>query len=170
MKRFKKSICSIIFLFLLCSVALIHPLAYSHEIEELNERIEKLEEIAVTSTKDGIKMGGTTLNLSGYIKTDLLYTDNGVNGGNGVITVRSVKDADPDGERRFDLTARESRLRIKTSTPIDGKPFKTHIEVDFYGSGGNEVVSNSYGLRLRHAYGSWGNLFNWSNLVYVYGS
>lgn len=34
----------------------------------------------------------------------------------------------------------------------------THVEVDFYGADGNESVSNSHGLRLRHTYFSVGCL------------
>ena len=46
----------------------------------------------------------------------------------------------------------------------------TYLEGDFYGADGNESVSNSHGLRLRHAYGSLGHLLagqTWTNFMYV---
>jgi hypothetical protein len=44
----------------------------------------------------------------------------------------------------------------------------THVEFDFYGADGNESVSNSHNLRLRHAYASLGNLLagqTWTNFM-----
>jgi hypothetical protein len=44
----------------------------------------------------------------------------------------------------------------------------THVEFDFYGADGNESVSNSHGFRLRHAYGTLGNLLagqTWTNFM-----
>jgi len=51
------------------------------------------------------------------------------------------------------LSARNSKFWIKTRTTSDDiRPLMTLLEVDFWGSNANEKNSNSYGLRLRHAY------------------
>jgi hypothetical protein len=58
----------------------------------------------------------------------------------------------------------------KTSTPTSWGDLVTYVEGDFYGADGNESVSNSNGLRLRHAYGSLGPLLGgqtWTNFMYV---
>ena len=47
---------------------------------------------------------------------------------------------------------------MKTSTPTSFGDLNTHVEFDFYGADGNESVSNSHGLRLRHAFGTLGHL------------
>jgi hypothetical protein len=64
--------------------------------------------------------------------------------------------------------ARESRLFVKTNTPTSMGDLNTHVELDFYGADGNESVSNSHGFRLRHAYGTLGNLLagqTWTNFM-----
>jgi hypothetical protein len=69
---------------------------------------------------------------------------------------------------RFRAHARQTRLRIKTSTPTDWGPLKTLIETDFFGNGGNQAFSNSTSLRVRHAYASIGGLSAgqyWSNFM-----
>jgi hypothetical protein len=53
------------------------------------------------------------------------------------------------------MTARESRLFVKTKTQSDSGVISTHVEGDFYGEGGTGTYSNSRSFRLRHAYGSW---------------
>ena len=47
-------------------------------------------------------------------------------------------------------------------------PLKTRFEGDFFGSGGNQIFSNSTSFRLRHAFGSVGGLLagqTWSNFM-----
>jgi hypothetical protein len=47
-------------------------------------------------------------------------------------------------------------------------PLKTRFEGDFFGGGGNQVISNSTSFRLRHAFGSIGGLMagqTWSNFM-----
>ncbi len=75
--------------------------------------------------------------------------------------------ADRDGHVR--LHAKQSRLRIQSETNLsNGDSLKTHLEGDFYGSGGNETFSNSTGLRLRHAYATFGRWTigqTWTNFM-----
>lgn len=58
----------------------------------------------------------------------------------------------------FRAHARQSRLFVKTKTPSEFGDVKTLFEGDFFGSGGNEVFSNSASFRIRHAYGEVGGL------------
>lgn len=50
------------------------------------------------------------------------------------------------------MSARDSRLWVKTRTPTQQGPVRTLIEVDFLGTKGSEATSNPHALRLRHAY------------------
>jgi len=51
------------------------------------------------------------------------------------------------------LSARDSRLWVKTRTPSEYGPIRALIETDFLGTAsGTEVNTNSHGIRLRHAY------------------
>jgi hypothetical protein len=68
----------------------------------------------------------------------------------------------------FIMHAKQTRLGLFTNTTTDYGKFNTRIETDFYGSGGNQTASNSYGLRLRRAYGELGNLLvgqEWSTFI-----
>lgn len=52
-----------------------------------------------------------------------------------------------------DFTAKESRINFASTHDIDGHAIKTFLEIDFQAAmQGNEVVSNSYNPRLRHAF------------------
>ena len=108
----------------------------------------------------------TTYKFGGYAKFDAMFTD--------------YSDATPDGNslmRQFyyapqipvgsgasdditaDFQARETRInfRADTTTP-GGDSITAFIEMDFFIHGdGNEVVSNSYSPRLRHAFIKYNN-------------
>ncbi|WP_299196161.1 DcaP family trimeric outer membrane transporter [uncultured Amphritea sp.] len=99
------------------------------------------------------KAGDTDFNIGGYVKFDASYNNFAYTGNGTIVTTTALKNGDSADDGNLDMSARESRFWLKTSTLINGSTLKTHIEGDFYGSGGNEVVSNSHGLRLRHAYG-----------------
>lgn len=69
---------------------------------------------------------------------------------------------------KFKLGAKASRLGVKTLTPSRLGPVSTLLELDFLGGQGNEVATNSYVPRLRHAWlsvGDWGAGQTWSNLL-----
>ncbi len=165
-------------------------------IEALKQTVQRLEdkmvclerhqiETAKSDTQQNVKMGnnpkmagnlalpaGTTMSLYGYVKLDAVYSDVSAGSGGagnqlflpGQIPVG--EQADNDGNLVFH--ARQSRLGIKTSTPTAWGKLKTRFEGDFFGTGGNQTVSNSYGFRLRHAYGQLGNLLagqTWSTFM-----
>ncbi len=108
----------------------------------------------------------TTVEVGGYIKTDFIYDfDEALGDAFNVdgITITGVGD-----NARFRAHARQTRLFFKASTETERGPLKTHVEFDFFGGGGNEVFSNSYSPRLRHAYGTWNGWTvgqTWSNFM-----
>ncbi|MBF0368946.1 MAG: hypothetical protein HQL52_05745 [Magnetococcales bacterium] len=78
---------------------------------------------------------------------------------------------DSQGEEgQVTLSARSSRLWLKTETSTSLGSFKTHTEMDFWGSSGNENVSNSHNPRLRHVYGTLGNFtFGQTSSTFING-
>jgi len=113
---------------------------------------------------------GATMKIYGYTKLDVLWTDQ--NGGGtyaytpGAVLTDAVDKVSADS--KVMMHARQSRLGFATSTPTEYGKLITKIEGDFYGAGGNAHISNSYGLRVRHAYGQLGNLLagqTWSTFI-----
>ena len=155
------------------------------ELETKQEATEKKQAAAVPdnvvtggATKGSFKLPGsnTSVTLGGYVKLDAVYS----NPSAGVGTTAdlflqpnaiAVGPGAGDNERnQLKFGARESRMFAKTSTPTSWGDLVTYIEGDFYGADGNESVSNSHGLRLRHAYGSLGHFLGgqtWTNFMYV---
>jgi hypothetical protein len=64
-----------------------------------------------------------------------------------------------NGGNAMDFGAKASRINFKSVTTLDnGETVTAFVEMDFLGSAqGNEVVSNSYSPRLRHAFFSHGH-------------
>jgi hypothetical protein len=58
-----------------------------------------------------------------------------------------------EGENaQLQTSARDSRFWLKSRTPTAYGPVRALIELDFWGSSGNERNTNSHNPRLRHAY------------------
>lgn len=96
--------------------------------------------------------------ISGYIKLDVQYSDKLIGGapspGPGstpLDTVGGVANTVPDNSQT-NLDARQSRLRATFSDEVKGVKLSGRIETDFFTTEGNARVSNSRGLRLRHAF------------------
>ncbi|WP_246065480.1 DcaP family trimeric outer membrane transporter [Hydrocarboniclastica marina] len=111
----------------------------------------------------GIKIGGTTITFSGFIKADMIAGSNG-DGTKNTYSVGVPRNfagfaRNDSSSWNVGLTARESRFAFGTSTEdVAGHTLETYLEMDFNDdmeSNGNELVSNSYNPRLRQAYGSW---------------
>lgn len=102
------------------------------------------------------EVGDSTVDLYGYAKLDVLYDlDNYL--GNAVVRSSIPVDGDAKkSESHFNIHAYQSRFGFRTSTPTSMGPFKTRIEVDFWGSPTKE--SSSQMLRLRHAYAEWNGI------------
>lgn len=151
--------------------------ASADEIEELRTQIQSLQEkmgkleaaqrrkrrvapaaaVEAGAKPRSWKLPGTntSMQIGGYAKLDLIYD---INANTGDSIGVHAPDGSPTANRQqhFRLHARQSRFWIRTWTPTDWGELETHIQGDFYGGGGNEIVSNSNALRLRHAYGRLG--------------
>ena len=112
------------------------------EIDDLKAKVEALEK------KVG-NIEATSVSISGYVKGDFYldsHRDLGQSFGNGAYQrLDGVKDADDD-DGSVGAHARQSRVRLGTSTPTSYGALNTVIEGDFWGGD----------LRLRHAYGELG--------------
>ena len=153
------------------------------ELRMLNERMQELEaklaetEGKVDETRDrailstGKSPGSflipgtdTEFSISGYVKADFIYDLKQKDGGSIYAAGLDMNPGDDQGH--FQAHARQSRLKISTSTPTPLGDLNTVIETDFFGAGGNENQSNSYGMRLRNAYVQIGGLLAgqyWTN-------
>ncbi len=117
------------------------------ELEIKQETTEKkqaaLPDNVVTggATKGSFKLPGsnTSVTVGGYVKLDAVFS----NPSAGVDT-------------KADLSLDPTAIAVGPTA------------FDFYGADGNESVSNSHGFRLRHAYGTLGNLLagqTWTNFM-----
>ena len=110
-------------------------------------------------------VGDTTFSWGGYVKLDMIYSSSSAglesNVGDFILVPGSVP-IDAAGQTNYHLSARESRIWFKTSTPSPYGNVDTHVELDFLGFDtnlGSEVSSNASSLRLRHAFGTWNMVF-----------
>ena len=104
----------------------------------------------------------TTYKFGGYAKFDAMFSDysDGTPSGSSLIRQFYVPSQIPvgDGSSSDDITAdfqaRETRINFRADTKTaGGDSITAFIEMDFFvHSDGNEVVSNSYSPRLRHAF------------------
>ncbi len=142
--------------------------------ENQAETNKTVKEVATKKAEpSGLQLpANTTMKIYGYTKLDAIYTDTD-GGGKYAYTPSAVpldKDQDKLADNSFIMHARQTRLGFATSTDTDYGKFNIKIETDFYGNTprGAEVYSNSYGLRLRRAYGELGNLRigqDWSTFI-----
>ncbi len=102
------------------------------------------------------------ISFGGYIKVDARYVDGDVAYRpfwSGALLGNPAED-----KSQFNLNANETRFNMKyTHGDVMG-----FIEMDFYGGGGNEKISNSAHPRLRHAFIKYKNIFvgqSWSTLM-----
>jgi len=142
---------------------------------DMEQKQVKTEEVIAKSggsaAVSGLKIPeGTTLSIYGYAKLDALYTD--TEGGGkasyvpGAVPLDSQQDGLPDNA--LFMHAKQTRLGFLSSSTTDYGKLNVRLEGDFYGAGGNENISNSYGLRIRRAYGELGNLLagqEWSTFI-----
>ncbi|HMK67173.1 MAG TPA: DcaP family trimeric outer membrane transporter, partial [Stellaceae bacterium] len=113
----------------------------------------------------------TSFKVGGYVKGDFVYdfsAAQNINGGavptaapfDGNKTVNAGAGHNIHGTSQ--MTASESRFNIETRTPTGYGELKTYIEGDFTNpngltnSGSLHLNTNSYGFRLRYAYGTLG--------------
>ena len=136
---------------------------------ETGERVDETRDRAILSTGKSpgsflIPGTDTEFSISGFVKADFIYDFKQKQGRATSAAALSMNPADEQGH--FLAQARYSRLKISTLTPTPFGNLNTVIETDFGGAGGNENQSNSYGMRLRHAYAQIGGLLAgqyWTN-------
>lgn len=104
-----------------------------------------------------------SIEVYGFVQADLIQDFNRVRPDwNATLRPSRIPTADgqygSDGETIFSV--RQSRFGVKASLPVGGKPLKTRLEFDFFGSSmddnGRPDAGGQNGVRLRHAYGEWG--------------
>lgn len=119
--------------------------------------------------------------IGGFAKLSVLYTDTDsgkIPGGAGGIgrtfyvpstTPTAAAGAAKEDSQTLDMTARESRFNFKMVKDVEGHKVTAFFEMDFLTTTlGNELVSNSYAPRMRHAFFSVDNwLFGqtWSTFM-----
>ena len=148
------------------------------ELEQKQAAASPANAVTGGATQGSFKLPGsdTSVTLGGYVKLDAIYSDKSAGVGStgdqefepGSIPVGPGAG---DNERhQIKLHARQSRLNVKTSTPTTWGDMNTFVEFDLFGASGNESVSNSNNLRVRHAYGTLGGLLagqTWSTFMDV---
>ncbi len=112
---------------------------------------------------------GTTIKLGGYVKLDVLHdlserpallssADSAGSDYPIFSQIPTSADTNVYGRRKGStrIDARQTRLVVASSTPTSYGPFETYIETDFFGNSPaySALATNSYGLRLRRAYGT----------------
>jgi hypothetical protein len=148
--------------------------AQGQEIQAQQEQVEAVEEAVVAAPAQAVTGGdhpgsfklpgsNTSMKIGGYTKGDLYY-DVDQDLGDTFNTVFLSADGAATKEPSFRAHARQTRVNLTTWTPTDVGQVKTFIEGDFFGDGGNELLSNSTALRLRHAFGQL-STDNWDFLV-----
>ena len=146
--------------------------------QQATEQAASANNVTAGATKGSFKLPGsnTSVTVGGYVKLDAVFSNPsaGVDSTADLFLQPNAIAVGPgagDNERnQLKFGARESRLFVKTSTPTAWGELFTHVEGDLYGADGNESVSNSHGVRLRHAYGSLGRLLGgqtWTNFMYA---
>jgi len=97
--------------------------------------------------------------IGGKVSLDTVYLhnasgkDGGSNNSDQFFNANNIPINSKGENAELALTARNSKFWIKTRTAQEnGKLLTSLLEVDFWGSSGNEKNSNSHNMRLRHAY------------------
>ncbi len=105
-----------------------------------------------------ITIPGTELSMriGGFAQVDLI-ADGGDLATPDLFLVRAIDTQTARDE--FLATSRATRINIDVRSEADGVPFRVFAEADFRGATGNELVSNSTSLRLRHAFGQFGDFY-----------
>ena len=130
------------------------------QLSHLTQRTEKLERQQVEKqlVLNQAPIASHSFNVSGRIRMETIanWPSVGGNGGSNsgdYFFLPVYIPTNDSGERgQLSLSARNSRLRFTTKKMAGTKAAITNVEVDFWGSAGNERITNSHNPRLRHAY------------------
>ncbi len=146
--------------------------ADEHKMIEQAMPVAKNSNGAVAKEKGAIEIStsGSTMTIGGEVRVDAVF-NNPTSSSNFVLRSSAIASstAAQDERGHFSMQARESRFWFKTNTPINGDALRTLIEIDFRGSVGNERVTNSHNIRLRHAYAKYaGFTFGQTNSTFMH--
>ncbi len=138
------------------------------EVAELRQRIIDIEAAQIESDEDAqiVTSSGVRLTFGGYVKVDFIYDLNQDLGD--TFFVGGIDVDDSEDEPNFRAHARQTRFNLLAEGDTPLGPLVGFIEGDFFGSGGNEVFSNSSGFRLRQAYIEWNDILagqTWTNFM-----
>jgi hypothetical protein len=149
------------------------------ELDTMRQRLNQLEQDRKQTAADNVVTGGdfpgsfklpgtdTSVKIGGYVKGDAIYD---MQAGSGDIFIPALIPVTGTGDGQTRMHARQSRLNIDVRTPTDMGPLRVFVETDFFGTGGNEIQTNSTSPRLRHAFGTLGNFLagqTWSTFMDV---
>ncbi len=146
------------------------------QIDAMQERLDELEakqqatDEEVEATQEGTISAGSTpgryslpgteteIEIGGYVKADFIFDTEEKSGD--LFVTEGISTSDAGDDAGFDAHARQSRLFIKTYSPTEWGELATHIEGDFFGTAtnSNEIFSNSFAFRIRHATATLGPL------------
>ncbi len=153
--------------------------------QQTEQKVQAIQTAAATppppppAPADGFKVGGTTVKLNGFIKTNAMFSrwDDGDVAGNTLGRDFYLPQSIPVGGVRestdFDFSGKQTRVWLTTSTPIGKHKLGGHIEFDFQtaaGTQGSERTTNGYNLALRRGFITFDNLLagqEWSNFQYT---
>lgn len=167
------------------------------QIEELQKNVKKLDsdvgnvpktfKVVTAGDEDGtFKLPGseTSVGIYGFIHLDAFHDLKGRSSGDWASDIGSTplnNGVDDTRNGKTTFTARTSRFGLKTATPTEMGILRTKLEADFNksthrttdaGDHAEQIATNSFGFRLRHAYGEitgdWGTLLagqTWSTFM-----
>lgn len=145
------------FIFLASILFFLDASDIKSQIQNLEKRIQEQEQRLIFGHKE------TAFSLGGRIQLDTVLNRPSVNANGGTntydyyLTPNSFSNnADTS---KVSANAKSSRLWFKTRRQTPVGLLRSLIEIDFWGSAGNENTTNSHNPRLRHAYI---NLNNWT--------
>ncbi|SLN31903.1 hypothetical protein TRL7639_01371 [Falsiruegeria litorea R37] len=113
------------------------------QIDALNARVQALESAKAQPEGGDFRLGGTTVDLYGYVKADAYY-DFDFNQGDTAF-VNNIGEPTNATDGNFGATVRQSRLGVRTTTQSDFGAIGGQLEFDLFGSSGTAE------LRVRHA-------------------
>ena len=144
-------------------------------VARTEERLAALEK-RPTPPAEGFNVGGTTVKLNGYVKTNAMFSRfsdgelAGTSLGRDFYLPQTIPIGGAGRQHAFDFTGKQTRLWFTTSTPVGSKAVKTHVEFDFQTTqgAGTERTTNGFNLALRRgfiSYGEWLAGQEWSNFM-----
>jgi len=111
----------------------------------------------------------TSIRIGGYAKTDLIV-DMDDAGAEDLFITSTIPAQQRDDNPSSRIHARQSRINVEARQETALGEMQIFVEGDFFGGGGNQIISNSHEFRLRHAFGQVGPVLagqTWSNFIDV---